>query len=110
MEMKLEKENDEAVDKKEKEVEKEMREEEMEVKVEKDMKEEEELDEVEEDEEGEDEEEDKDDDYGCDDEEKAYYDFAYAHGFLKMECGGGCKDLCNICGTVPVMDEDKNCD
>ena len=68
--------------------------------VEMEMKEEEELDEVEEDEEGEDEEEDQDDDYGCDDDEKAFYDFAYAHGFLKMECGGGCKkkDLCNNCG------------
>ena len=89
MEMKLEKENEEAVDKKEEEVEKEKREEEMQVKVEKEMREEEEVDEVEEDEEGEDEEEDKDDDYGCDDEEKAFYDFAYAHGFLGcMECGG----------------------
>ena len=55
----------------------------MEVKVKKEMKEE--VDEVEEEEE--DEEEDKD--Y---DEKKAFYDFAYEFGFLKMDCYGDFDD------------------
>ena len=57
----------------------------MEVKVEKEMKEE--VDEVEEEEE--DEEEDKD--Y---DEEKAFYDFAYDFGFLKVDCSNADFDDC----------------